>query len=211
MTLAQLRARTGEPALELLAREDDAPLDPGVPPELVMPLWLGIDSDKVTLSDASIMIADFGEAFDPGESKQYTTHTPLLLAPPESPFADAGSLDEPLSFPGDVWTLGCVIWDVFGCRPPFESFPAELEEVTMEQVEMLGKHPERWWNEWEARSNWFDEDGRKNVREDPQQWYGNTHRNWETRFAEYIREPRKRHEFEFFSAEEEVAFRDMMT
>ncbi|BCS28503.1 uncharacterized protein APUU_70073S [Aspergillus puulaauensis] len=99
---------------------------------------------------------------------------------------------------------------LFGCRPPVEPFPVELEEVTMEQVEMLGKLPDRWWNEWEARSDWFDEDGRKNVREDLQQWYGNTHRDWETRFAEYIREPRERHGFEFFSAEEEVGFRGMI-
>lgn len=83
MTLEQLRGRTGEPAMEAVVREDGAPLDPGVPPELVIPIWLGIDSDKVTLGDASIMIADFGEGFDPRESKQYTAHTPLLLAPPE--------------------------------------------------------------------------------------------------------------------------------
>lgn len=80
----------------------------------------------------------------------------------------------------------------------------------MEQVEMLGKLPDRWWNEWETRSNLFDEDGRKNVREDLQQWYGNTHRDGETRFAEYIREPRERHVFKHFSVEEEKAFRDMM-
>lgn len=36
MTLAQLRASTGETALELGAREDGALLDLGVPPELVI-------------------------------------------------------------------------------------------------------------------------------------------------------------------------------
>lgn len=62
-------------------------------------------------------------------------------------------------------------WDIFGCRPPFESFPVSLDEVTMEHVEMLGKLPDRWWNEWKGRGNWFDEDGRKNVKEDLRQWY----------------------------------------
>ncbi|BCS28502.1 uncharacterized protein APUU_70072S [Aspergillus puulaauensis] len=79
MTLEQLRGRTGEPAMEAVVREDGAPLDPGVPPELVIPIWLGIDSDKVTLGDASIMIADFGEALDPPRVEtvhcSYTTIT----------------------------------------------------------------------------------------------------------------------------------------
>ncbi|KAL2816426.1 kinase-like domain-containing protein [Aspergillus cavernicola] len=196
MTPEQLRARTGEPATELVVREDGAPLDPGVPPEVVIPIWIGIDGEEVTLGDAPIMIADFGEAFDPRETKHYTAHTPLLLAPPESRFADAGNLDEPLSFPSDVWTLACAIWDIFGCRPPFESFPVSLDDVTMEQ--------------WEKRSNWFDEDGRKNVKEDLRRWYGNTHRGWDTRFLEYIQQPRERHGLEFFSAEEEIAFRGMI-
>ncbi|KUL83884.1 hypothetical protein ZTR_06863 [Talaromyces verruculosus] len=174
LTLEQLRARTGEPAKEFVVREDGLPLDPGVPSELVIPIWLGIDSDKVTLKGTSVTIADFGEAFDPRTTKQYTAHTPLLLAPPESRFADAEKIDVPLSFPGDIWTLACSIWDIFECRPPFESFPVPLDEVTMEHVEMLGKLPNRLWNEWKQRSNWFDEDGHKNVKEDLRQWYGNT-------------------------------------
>lgn len=210
MTLEQLRARAGEPAKEPVVREDGLPLDPGVPSELVIPIWLGIDSDKVTLKDIPITIADFGEAFDPQTTKQYTAHTPLLLAPPESRFADAGNLDEPLSFPGDIWTLTCSIWDIFGCKPPFESFPVSLDEVTMEHVEMLGKLPDRWWNEWKERSNWFDEDGHKNAKEDLRQWYGNTSRDWGTRFNENIRQPRERNGFDLFSADEEAAFRDMM-
>lgn len=84
MTLEQLRARTGEPVEELVVREDGLPVDPGVPSELVVPIWLDIDSDKLTLKDAAITIADFGEAFDPRTTKKYTAHTPLLLAPPES-------------------------------------------------------------------------------------------------------------------------------
>ncbi|EDN02628.1 predicted protein [Histoplasma mississippiense (nom. inval.)] len=53
----------------------------------------------------------------------------------ESRFAE--SLVEPLSFPGDIWTLACTIWDVFGSGPPFEAFPVTLNEVTIEHVEML--------------------------------------------------------------------------
>ncbi|KAK2805333.1 hypothetical protein FQN50_006234 [Emmonsiellopsis sp. PD_5] len=210
MTLEQLRARTGEPAKERVVREDGGPLDPGVPSEVVVPVWLGLGSDEISLADSPIMIADFGEAFDPRATQQFTAHTPLLLAPPESRFAEPGGSDEPLSFPGDIWTLACTIWDVFGSRPPFEAFPVTLDEVTIEQVEMLGKLPDRWWSKWDERSNWFDEDGRKNVKENLRQWYGSSAMGWTQRFTEYIQRPRERRKFDTFSAEEEDAFCDMM-
>ncbi|KAL4951678.1 kinase-like domain-containing protein [Aspergillus filifer] len=210
MTFEQLRAVTGEPINQPVVREDGVPLGPGVPSELVMPLGFSLDSDKVTLKDAPLIIADFGKAFKPRDHKQYYFNTPLLLAPPESRFANAGTLDEPLSFPSDIWTLACTVWDVFRQRPPFESFHIEENEVTMEQVEMLGELPKRWWIEWKDRRNWFDEDGIKNVREDLKQLYWHKPRGWEIRFEEYIRKPRQRNKLEMFSADEERDFRVMM-
>ncbi|WEW56963.1 serine/threonine protein kinase [Emydomyces testavorans] len=204
MTLEQLHVRTGKPAKEQVVREDSAPLDPEVPSEVIVPVWLGLGSDEISLTDSAIMIADFGEAFDPQVTPQCVSHTPLLLAPPESHFA------EPLSFPGDIWTLACTIWDVFGSGPPFEAFPVTLDKVTIEHVEMLGKLPDRWWSKWEKRSNWFDEDGHKNVKEILHQWYGNSIRNWTQRFTDYIQHPRKRNRFDTFSVEEEKAFCDMI-
>lgn len=93
MTLEQLHDRTGEPAKEQVVREDAAPLDPGVPPEVIVPIWFGLDSEKISVADSAIIIADFGEAFDPQVTRQFTAHTPLLLAPPESRFAEAGESD----------------------------------------------------------------------------------------------------------------------
>ncbi|KAK2784966.1 hypothetical protein FQN52_008790 [Onygenales sp. PD_12] len=210
MTLEQLRARTSEPVKERVVREGGDPLDPGVPSEVVVPVWLGLGSNEISLADSPIMIAHFGEAFDPQVTQQFTAHTPLLLAPPESRFAEPGESDEPLSFPGDIWTLACTIWDVFGSRPPFEAFPVTLDEVKIEQVEMLGKLPDRWWSKWDERSNWFDEDGHKNVKSDLHQWYGNSAMDWAQQFTEYIQRPQERRKFDTFSAEEENAFCDMM-
>ncbi|PYH97905.1 hypothetical protein BO71DRAFT_447596 [Aspergillus ellipticus CBS 707.79] len=149
MTIEQLRARTGEPEKQQVIRQDGASLDRGVPSELTIPVWLGLGSDETTLADSGILLADFGEAFDPHETQGFTAHTPLLLAPPESRFAEPGGEDEPLSFPGDIWTLACTVWDIFGDHPPFEAFPVTLDEVTIEHVEMLGRLPGRWWSRWE--------------------------------------------------------------
>ncbi|OJD25101.1 serine/threonine protein kinase [Blastomyces percursus] len=101
-TREQLYARTGEPAKERVVRKDGDPLDPGVPSEVIVPIWLGLSSDEISLADSAIMIADFGEAFEPQVTRQFAAHTPLLLAPPESRFAEPEKSDEPLSFPGDV-------------------------------------------------------------------------------------------------------------
>ncbi|EFR04277.1 hypothetical protein MGYG_07286 [Nannizzia gypsea CBS 118893] len=126
--------------------------------EAIIKSQLKTNSVQVDMSS----IADFGEAYNPRVTKQFAAHMPLLLAPPESRFAEASEGDEPLSFPGDIWTLACTIWDIFGSSPTFKAFPVTLDEVTIEQVEMLGKLPDRWWSKWPERNNWFDEDSHKN-------------------------------------------------
>ncbi|KNG80046.1 protein kinase domain-containing protein [Aspergillus nomiae NRRL 13137] len=210
MTPEKLYASTGEPAKEQVIREDGAPLDPGVPSEVIVPVWLGLGSDEISLVDSEIMIADFGEAFDPQVTRQFAAHTPLLLAPPESRFAGLGDPDDPLSFSGDIWTLACTVWDIFGDRPPFEAFPATLDEVTIEHVEMLGKLPERWWSKWGERRNWFNEDGCKDVKESLRQWYSSSARDWNQRFTDSTQDPRERNKFDTFSEDERDAFQDMV-
>ncbi|PGH17627.1 hypothetical protein AJ79_00988 [Helicocarpus griseus UAMH5409] len=93
---------------------------------------------------------------------------------------------------------------------PFEAFPVTLDEVTIEHVEMLGKLPSRWWSKWEKRTNWFDEDGHKNVKETHHQWHSNSTMNWNQRFTEYIQNPRERMGFDTFPTEQKDAFCDMM-
>ncbi|QKX58315.1 uncharacterized protein TRUGW13939_05437 [Talaromyces rugulosus] len=208
MTREQLYAKTGQPTKERVVRCDGASLDHGVPPEVIVPIWLGLGSDEITLADSCILLADFGEAFDPQTGKRFTAHTPPLLAPPESFFAESG-VDEPLSFPADIWTLACAIWELFESNPPFQALPATVDEVTIEHVEMLGKLPDRWWSRWKNRSNWFDSDGNKNVKENLRQWYFNSSRGWDQRFSE-IRSAREWKKFDTFSPDEEKAFQDMI-
>lgn len=88
--------------------------------------------------------------------------------------------------------LACAIWEIFGSAPPFEAFPVDLDEVTIEHVEMLGKLPDRWWRRWGGGGKWFDDDGRKNVDESLRQWYGNSARDWDSRFLGRIKRPRER-------------------
>ncbi|EEP77601.1 predicted protein [Uncinocarpus reesii 1704] len=209
MTPEQLYAKTGGPFKELVVRCDGAPLDPGVPPEVVIPVWLGSASDEITLADCSIQIADLGEAFDPQVTKQFNAHTLPQLAPPEAFFIEPGE-DEPLSFSGDMWSLACTIWEVFGAGPPFLPFPFTADGVLIEHAEMLGRFPDRWWSKWKSRSNWFNDDGTKNVKEHLQQQFGNSSDNWDKRFPDYIYSYRLRSKFPVFTPEEEEAFGAMI-
>ncbi|PWY87302.1 kinase domain-containing protein [Aspergillus sclerotioniger CBS 115572] len=215
MTTKHLYDKIGEPTKAPVARCDGAPLDYGVPSELIIPLWLGLGSDEITLIDSPILITDFGEAFDPSVTKTFSCHTPHLLAPPEAFFAGPET-DSHISFPADIWTLACSIWDVLGSAPPFEVFVPDLDSVTREHVETFGKLPDRWWRKWANRDNWFDEDGSKNVKEELRQLYSNSARNWDQRFLASIRGTRQRAsraeetDFGFLEQDEERAFGDMI-
>lgn len=225
MTPQQLYNKTGQPMKEPVIRCDRAPLNDGVPPELIIPLWLGLGSDEITLTDSPVLLADLGEAFNPSITKTFTCHTPHLLAPPEAYFAgpemEPGTepkikpeidpeTDDYLSFPADIWTLACTIWDILGSTPPFEAFIPSLDSVTTEHVETFGKLPNRWWRKWANRSNWFDENGYKNVKEELRQWYNNSARGWDERFPEYIRSARRGKNLGVLEPDEENAFGDMV-
>lgn len=60
------------------------------------------------------------------------------------------------------------------------------------------------------RSDWFDEDGRRNVKESLRKRFGNTARGWEQWYPSYIRDSRRRKKFELFGPEEERAFGEMI-
>lgn len=98
----------GEPVLEPVNRLDGEKLPPGVPQHGILPVWLGDASENVTLSDARILLSDFGEAFSPAREKRFSSHTPLSLRPPETRFEPT----KPLTFSSEIWTLACTIWDI---------------------------------------------------------------------------------------------------
>ncbi|KAJ0418441.1 kinase-like protein [Aspergillus carlsbadensis] len=169
----------GEPNLELFERLDGKPLTDGVPTHGVVPIWLGKDSDLVTLSEAKIFVTDFGESFLPSTTQRHYSNTPGVLAPPETYFLPL----EPLSFPADIWTLACTLWDILGQRSLFEGFNPSSDWMTKEHVDVLGKLPCDWWRKWEARGRWFTKEGTRRSE--------GTGRSLAGRFVHSIEEPRR--------------------
>ena len=153
----------------------------------MVPIWLGKESERVALSEARVFVTDFGKSFRPSTTTTTTTtttanqrlysHTPAVLTPPEAYF------HEPLSFPSDIWTLTCTIWEILGQRPLFEGFNPSDDWMIKEHVDALGKLPSDWWQAWDARERWFTEEVKRKA--------AGAGRPLGTRFVDSIQDPQQ--------------------
>lgn len=189
----------GEPEAKPVVRLDDQRLSEGVPSYGIMPVFLGQESEQVSLSEAKILLTDFGELFLLSESPQYHCNTPDLLVPPEVYLFPV----QPISFPADIWVLACTIWSILGSRPLFEGENAYSEWMIKEQVDVLGKLPDNWWHQWDARKQWFNEDGSRNS--------SGISRGWEERFEYSVQEPRRNYGLEGIGREESRCLFSMLS
>ncbi|KAK2737609.1 hypothetical protein FQN55_000965 [Onygenales sp. PD_40] len=194
----ELYRKYGHPNIEPFVRLDGKPLSNGVPTHGVVPIWLGRESELVTPSEAKIFINDFGESFLPAISQRRYSNTPAILAPPETFF----SLDEPLSFPSDIWSLACTVWDIMGQRALFEGFNPSSDWMIKEHVDTLGKLPCDWWQKWDARERWFTNDAERISRGAGRPFVG--------RFVDSIQEPRRGSAMEDIGEAEKTALLNML-
>ncbi|BCS15625.1 hypothetical protein RIB2604_03500680 [Aspergillus luchuensis] len=109
LSTAELYEKYGEPYSEAVIRLDSKPLANNIPARVFIPSWYGLRSNDIILGEEKILLSDFGESFNPHETARFSSKTLPLLQPPEARFSN-----EPLSFPSDVWTLACTIWEILG-------------------------------------------------------------------------------------------------
>lgn len=182
LSIQQLYAQYGEPEKEPVVRLDTqaASTDPGVPSYAVPSVWLGIPSHEISLGEAKLMLSDFGVAFRLDDKSRFKSYTPLVLRPPEAFFEPA----TPLTFASDIWSLGCVIFELLAHRSLIDGFLAPQDEITAQQVELQGLMPPEWWGKWEKRPKWYDEGG-KPLSNASDIW------TWERRFEQWVQDPRR--------------------
>lgn len=190
----QLYERYGAPEPEPVVRLDGAPLGLGVPSHAIPPIWFGKWCEKIALSDAKLLLTDFGVAFRPSTEVRCESYAPLEIRPPETRFQPS----TPLSFPSHIWSLGCTIWVLISHRSLFDVFFATADEVAADQVDLLG----RWWEQWEGRAKQFDETGK--AIEDRCVW------SWERRFEKWVQQPRRDKKMATLDEREKRAFEAMM-
>ncbi|CAF3452780.1 hypothetical protein SNK03_002859 [Fusarium graminearum] len=200
----QLHERHSHPTTVPVTRLDGLPLDENAPRNAVLPIWLGQKSEDVALGDAKILLGDFGESFLPSEEKRNYSNAPIRYRAPETQFPD---VCPSLSFSSDIWSLGCLLWNVVGQRPLFDAWTLSEDDILQDQTDLLGEIPEEWSAYSSKRSEYWIEDVSAEESETPIQNNGCT---WESRFESSVQQGRKESGMKPMSKDEKDAFIDMM-
>ncbi|EQL00026.1 hypothetical protein G6O67_006186 [Ophiocordyceps sinensis] len=77
------------------------------------------------------------------------------MRPPESRFEPTSLL----SYSADIWGLALATWEITGMKALFSCQYLEPDDVTSTQINVLGPLPAAWWERWETRHEFFDENG----------------------------------------------------
>ncbi|KAJ4419498.1 hypothetical protein N0V82_004943 [Gnomoniopsis sp. IMI 355080] len=192
LSVSEFREEYDEPETVPIARVDEKPLTPNVPPYAVLPLYLGKEAEVFTLADAhGLILSDFGEAFSPATEQRLgkECNIPLPRKAPETLFEP----NSPVSYPSDVWSLGYAIWEILGMKYIFsESEPPD--EVIAQQIDVLGSSnfPDSGREQWERLGE--EESGSETViprrpTEDREAWP-----SLEDAFEEFVQEERRNRE-----------------
>jgi len=183
----------GKPVREPVERIDGKPLPlpNGVPECGIMPLCFGETTEPLPISNARIILAGFGGSFFPPADLRCPSLLPKNFYPPEFYF-----FKESLSFPADIWALGCVIWRIMGYGPLFWSYPSVAWRID-EFTSLLGGVPPEWSLKYPAL-----------VMDD--ECLNDERRSWEERFEIDMQEPRRKLGMKQVGEEEKAAFFDML-
>lgn len=198
----QLYQAYGNPIQEpmkLIDSTNGQTIPAGIPSHIIVPAWFGAKSEDIELHEASIFLSDFGESFMPAAEPRHYSNAPRTVRPPEVKFEP----EKPLSFAADIWTLACSIWAVLGQRSLLDIFCFTDDEVTKEQVDALGKLPQDWWERWDAKSQYFDSQGK------PLEHVGET-MTLEDRLDDSIQRPRQECGMDLMGDQERLALLSML-
>lgn len=196
LTPDQLYEKYGQPELEQITRLDGKPLDQWVPNSGVFPIWLGVASDTLSLRDSRIFLNDFGESFQPAVDIRQSSHTPFILRSPEILLEPTSNVS--VSFPAEIWSLGCAVFAIMGQRPLFETWFPDKDRIIEEHVDALGYLPEQWWTNWAHRHQCFDDQ--------LQRVDGSPRRLLRDRLEDSIQAPRKQSGMAKMDEEEKQSF-----
>ncbi|OAA47157.1 protein kinase domain-containing protein [Metarhizium rileyi] len=161
MSTEQFIKEYGKPETVELTMRNRKPLPPNAPARAVLPGRLGKPAKQFELSDASIMLGDFGEALLASDTRvAQESHAPLSSRPPEA------QLDPQirLTSSADIWSLAVAIWDLVGMKSIFNASFATADEVLADMIDVLGPLPREWSESWSGRDELFDPNGERRVK-----------------------------------------------
>ncbi|KAF2492953.1 kinase-like protein [Lophium mytilinum] len=158
LTEAELLQKLRNPEIGAVTRKDGKPLEPSLPAYLVRPTFYPTD---VSLSQQQIKIIDFGESFFSNNDVPLMLHTPLCVRAPEVIFG------EKLDYRVDLWSAGCMIFELVIGQPPIDSIMATPVTVVQQMLETASDElPERWQQKWRTMdSAWTGDKTENNLQE----------------------------------------------
>lgn len=121
------------------------------------PRYLVIPADTSRLSEeyltVKICVIDFGESFP-------ILSSPADLGIPENHLPPEILLDQEnaVSKACDILALGCTLFEIRE-QLAFFYMIFDKDELLGEIVRLFGKLPKEWWEKWEAREHFLDEEG----------------------------------------------------
>ncbi|RGP76702.1 heterokaryon incompatibility het-6 [Fusarium longipes] len=170
-------AGLGKIETHAVTRIDGGPLADNVPTQVVRPATF--PTRDSLLSCPSIKVIDFGEGFF-GDSPPANLNTATSIRPPEMIF------DEPVDYRVDLWSGGCLIFELVTGQPPFDIMMGDVCELVRQMLECLGEElPLRWQPRWHEMQN-----GRvlNNEGWTLQTWLEHIYFNSDRHYAEFTRD-----------------------
>ena len=134
---------------------DGSPPGPQAPRELVTPVDVATSAHSfLSFLEENIVVIDFGQSFAINSPPNgYEAGTAMHYFSPETRF------DNIVSSTSDIWGLACAIFEIRAGRPLFTPFMASHASVLSDNVFVLGKLPDPWWNAFKGRHECFEENG----------------------------------------------------
>ncbi|KAJ5918529.1 Kinase-like protein [Penicillium verhagenii] len=142
----------GEPEISEITLYGGEQAGPYAPRYAVSAVEFALKDSPAYLTD-QILVIDFGLSFSKDCVAGGDGCIPISYRAPETIF------DHVMSIHSDIWALGCVLYEIRAGVPLFEAVVGGKDEVLLQMVQVLGKLPLPWWEAWETKHRYFDEDG----------------------------------------------------
>ncbi|KAH7133109.1 kinase-like domain-containing protein [Dactylonectria estremocensis] len=91
-------------------------------------------SSKVTPNEARLPLGDFSVAFSPSGKSCFEAYIDPSPQPPETLFEPT----TPLCFASDIWSLGCMVFELLSCRSLINGWIASQDYITAQQSVTYG-------------------------------------------------------------------------
>ncbi|KAM0227248.1 hypothetical protein ACHAP5_012214 [Fusarium lateritium] len=148
----ELLSQIGQPSQIAVQSESGEDIPSSCPKYLVQPADLTRLGNEFLTDE--ICLIDFGESYR-FSSLPEDLGIPENYLPPEVLLG----LPDAIGPACDLWALGCTLFEIREQLPLFYMI-YDNDELLAEMVRFFGRLPEDWWAQWEARKDYFDQDGK---------------------------------------------------